>query len=102
MNRFPGKSLAIERAGREVFDEHVAATNQLAKNLLAFFALGIECNAPLVAVEHGEIKAVDVGLVAQLAAGDIAASRQFDFNHVGAEPREYLRASRPRLHMGHV
>ena len=72
VNRFPGKPLTIERAGREVLDHHVASLDQLAKHFLAFFMLGVDRDAALVAVEHGEIQAVDIGLVAQLAAGDIA------------------------------
>ncbi len=27
---------------------------------------------------------------------------QLDFDHVGAEPSQKLRAGRPRLHMGHI
>ena len=37
VNRFPGKALAIERAGREVFDHHVAAPESACETPLCLF-----------------------------------------------------------------
>src|SRR5258706_15517875 len=102
VNYFPGKTLTVERTGREILHHHVAGFDQLAKNFFAFFMFRVDRDTALVAVEHGEIQTIDVGLVAQLAARNIAAPRQLDFDPVGAEPGEYLRAGRPRLHVGHV
>ena len=102
LNRFPGKPLPVQRAGREVFHENVTTPNQFAENFFALLRFGVERDAPLVAVEHGEIEAVDIRFVAQLTARDVAAAGQFDFDHVRAEPRQQLRASRPGLHMGHI
>src|SRR6185503_6649644 len=102
VNDLPGKPLAVERAGSEVLHHHVASLDELAKSLFALFALGIERDAALIAVEHGEIEAVDIRLVAQLAARDIAPARQLDLDHIGPEPTQDLRAGRPRLHVGHI
>ena len=63
--------------------------------------LGVERDRALVAVQHGEVEAVDARQVAQLAARDVAA-RPLDLDHVGAEPGQQLGAGRPGLHMGHV
>ncbi len=102
VNHFPGKPLAVERARREVLHHHVTSLDQLAKNFFAFFMFGIDRDAAFVAVEHGEIETVDIRLITQLPAGDIAPPRQFDFDHVGAEPSQNLRAGRPGLHMRHI
>ena len=72
VNRFPGKALPIQGAGREVLDHNVAALDQLAKHFFTFFMLGVDRNTALVAVEHGEIQTVDVGLIAQLSARNVA------------------------------
>jgi len=55
----------------------------------------------LFAVQHGEVQAVGVRDVAQLAARRVAL-RVLELDDVRAHPREQLRARRPRLHMGHV
>jgi len=62
----------------------------IGENLLAFVALHVQGDAALVAVEHGEVKAVDVGDVAQLATRDIAPSRGLHLDDLGAEPGKYL------------
>src|SRR5260370_23078440 len=64
--------------------------------------LGVDGDRALVVVQHGEIEAVDIGDVAQLAARDVADARPLHFDHIGAEPGEKLRAGRPRLHMGEI
>ena len=60
------------------------------KNLLSFWGLGVDGDAALIAVEHGEIQAIDIGQVPELLAGDIASPRQFDFDD---GPRQARRAS---------
>ena len=98
----PAESLAVQRTGRKVLDQHVTLLDQLPKNLLSFWGLGVNGDAALIAVEHGEIQAVDIRQVPELLAGDIAPPRQFDFDDVRAEPGEHLGARRPHLDVGHV
>ena len=102
MNHLPRKTLTVEGAGSEILDHDVARVDQLAKNFLPLLRFGVERDAALVAVEHREIKTVDIRQITELAARDIAASRQFNLDHIGAEPCQELRAGRTRLHMGHV
>src|SRR5690606_11834356 len=61
-----------------------------------------EGDRPLVVIQQGEVEAVHVGDVAQLAAGGVADPRTLDLDDVGAEPGQQLRASRTRLHVGEV
>ena len=93
----PGESHAVERAGREVLDQHVAGLHQALQHLHALLALGVERDRALVVVEHGEIEAVGARHVLQLAARDVAGARPLDLDHVGAEPGQQLRAGRARL-----
>src|ERR1700730_13479317 len=64
LNLHPGKAHAIDRAGIEVFDHHVAFLDELPKDFLARFGLGVQRHAALVAVQHREVKAVGAGNVA--------------------------------------
>src|SRR5262245_34371661 len=68
---------------------------------LALCGFHVECDAPLVAVEHCEVEAVDIGNVTQLLARVVpAGSLQFD--DVRTQPRQDPSAGRPRLDMRHV
>ena len=98
----PAEPHAVERAGREVLDQHVAGLHQALKHLLAGLVLGVELDRALVVVEHGEIEAVGARLVDQLAARRIAGAGPFHLDHVGPEPGQQLGAGRPRLDMGEV
>ena len=98
----PGQAHAVERAGGEVLDQHVAGLDQPVEDIHALGMLGIDGDRPLAAVEHGEIEAVGIGHVAQLAARDIAGARTLDLDHVGAHIGEQLGAGRSRLHVGEV
>ena len=102
MDVLPGEPHAVERARREVLDQHVAGLHQALQHLHALLALGVERDRALVVVEHGEIEAVGARHVLQLAARDVAGARPLDLDHVGAEPREKLRAGRARLDMREV
>ena len=53
-------------------------------------------------VQHGEIKAVSVGNITQLAAGRITHSRPLDLDHVCPEPGEQLGTGWARLNVGHI
>ena len=53
-------------------------------------------------VQHREIQAVDTFDILQLTAGDVAHAGTLDFDHVGTEPRQQLRAGRAGLDMGKV
>src|SRR6266404_8933133 len=97
LDLLPGKSHAIEHAGTEIFHQHVAFLHQRGEDFLALGVLGVERDRALVVVEHGEIQAVDIRLVLQLTARDIANPGALDLDHVGAEPCQQLRASRSRL-----
>ena len=100
--RFPGKAHAVDRAGREILDHDVAILDQFGEYLGAGFRLGVQRQAALAAVQHGEIQAVGAGNVAQLAARGVAFARLFDLDHIGAEIRQNLRACRSGLDMRHV
>ena len=116
MDVLPREAHSIERAGREVLDQHVARLDQAVDDFLALRVLGVDRDGALVVVEHREVEAVtvvtgadhlrveavDFGDVAQLAASDVAFARALDLDHVGAEPREKLRASRTRLHVREI
>src|SRR5712672_895273 len=97
LNLLPGKSHAIEHAGAEILHQHVAFLHQRGEDFLALGILGVERDRALVVVEHGEIQAVDIRLVLQLTARNIANPGALDLDHVGAEPCQQLRASRSRL-----
>src|SRR6266403_136584 len=97
LNLLPRKSHAIEHAGAEILHQHVAFLHQRGEDFLALGILGVERDRALVVVEHGEIQAVDIRLVLQLTARDIANAWTLDLDHVGAEPCQQLRASRSRL-----
>ena len=102
MDALPVEAHAVEHAGAEILDQHVAMLDQRLQHLLALGVLGVQRDRALVVVEHGEIEAVDIGNVAQLAAGDVADAGALDLDHVGAEPGEKLGAGRPRLDMGEI
>src|SRR5262249_26904668 len=53
LNAFPGKAHAIERARREVFNEHVAALHQTLQNFHAPLVLAVDGDRALVVVQHG-------------------------------------------------
>jgi hypothetical protein len=98
----PGEPHAIERAGGEVLDQHVAVLDQAIEDFLALGVLGIDGDRALVAVEHGEVEAVGALDVAQLAAGDVAGAGPLDLDAVGAHVAQELRAGRARLHVGEI
>ena len=53
-------------------------------------------------VEHGEVEAVDIGDVAQLAARGIADAGALDLDHVGAEPGQQLGTGGAGLHVSEI
>ena len=98
----PGQAHAVERAGREILDQHVAMLDQALEDVLALGMLGIDRDRALVAVEHREVERVGALHVAQLAAGDVADAGPLHLDAVGAHVAEELRAGRARLHVGEV
>src|SRR5216683_2220334 len=102
LDALPGEAHAIEHAGGEILHQHVAMLDQRLEHLFALGGLGVEGDRALVVVEHGEIEAVDIGNVAQLAARDVADAGTLYLDHVGAEPGKKLGAGWPGLHMGEV
>ncbi|MEA2977631.1 MAG: formyl-CoA transferase, partial [Alphaproteobacteria bacterium] len=54
----PGKSHAVERAGREILHQYVTMLDQPLDDFLALRMFGIDGDRALVAVEHGEVEAV--------------------------------------------
>jgi len=97
----PREAEAVEHAGAEVLHDDVALVQQVDEDRLALGALHVDDDRALVAVEHREVERVGVGHVAQLPARRVAL-RRLELDHVRANPREQLRARRPRLHVGHV
>src|SRR6185503_11548852 len=51
----PGQPHAVERAGREILNQHVAILDQAIEDLAALRVLGVDRDRALVAVEHREI-----------------------------------------------
>ena len=98
----PREALTIECARPEIFDDDIAMLDQLAEDVLSFRSLRVERDAPLIAIEHREVERIDVRNVAELAAGDVTATGQFDLDDVGAEPRKDLGARRACLDVRHV
>ncbi|MNS98248.1 hypothetical protein D3C86_1505670 [compost metagenome] len=102
LDMFPVESGAGQHARTEVLDQHIALLNQVFQQCLAFRRFHIERQATLVAVQHGEVQAVSVGHVTQLAARDVTASGQFDLDHVGAHPGHQLRSRGAGLNVRQV
>ncbi len=98
----PGEPHAVERARREILDQHVALLDQAIENGFALGMFGIDGDRTLRAVEHREIEAVGAFHVAQLAARDVADAWPFNFDDIGAHVSKELGAGRPRLHMREV
>jgi hypothetical protein len=98
----PGQAHAIERAGREILDQHIAVLDQAIEDFLALGVLGVDRDRTLVAVQHREVERVLALHVAELGAGDVADARTFDLDAVGAHVGEKLRAGRSRLHVREV
>src|SRR5262249_51719463 len=97
-----GEALAVEHAGAEILDDNVAAPDQLLDHRLAFWRFQIDRDAALVRVQHREIEAVRTLDVLQLAAGDVAAARHLDLDHVRTHPRQQLRPGRAGLDMAQI
>src|SRR6266478_5469086 len=102
VNVLPGEAHPVQRARREVLDQHVRVADQLLQDRLAFGRLGIERQRSLVAVERREIERVQIGDVTQLIARDVSDAGPLDLQYIGAEPRQQLGTRRPRLHAGEV
>ena len=98
---FPREAEPLEDAGAEVLHHDVGLLQQVDEHLLALGRLHVDDDRALVAIEHREVERVGVRHVAQLPARGIALGR-LELDHVGAHPREQLRARRARLHMRHV
>ena len=92
VNALPREAHAIEHAGAEILHEHVARRDETLEHLFALGVLGVERNRAFVVVQHREIEAIDVRHVLELSARDVTGARTLDFDHVGAEPSEKLRA----------
>ena len=98
----PGEAHAIQRTRREVLHHDVAGLHQRLKHRLAMRIAPVDRDRTFVMVQHGEIQAVHLGDILQLATCDVANPWAFDLDHVGAKPGEKLSACRARLHVGEV
>ena len=92
----------IQRTGSEILQQHVGPGNNLLEKFLALFGFQIQRQASFVGIEDQEKQAVAVGFVAHVGAGDVAAFRLLQLDHVGAKEAEDLGAGRAGLIMGHV
>ena len=98
----PGETHAVQCPGRKVLHHHIAFFDEPGENFLALVVLGVQRDAALVVVQHREVKTVHIGDVAQLSAGRVSNARALDFDDVGSEPRQQLRARGSRLDVGHI
>src|SRR5207248_4016840 len=98
----PGETLSVEHAGAKIFEHDVAAPHQILDDLLPLGRLQVHRDAALVRIQHREIEAVGAFHVLQLAAGNVAATRHLDLDHVGTHPRHQLGAGRARLDMTQI
>jgi hypothetical protein len=98
----PGEAHPVQRPGAEILDHHVGILDQLLQHFLAGLGLGVQRQRALVRVEHREVERVRILDVAQLRAGHVARARPLDLDHVGAEPRQQLRAGGAGLNVGEI
>src|SRR6202035_922170 len=90
-------------AGAEVLGDDVAVLDQPPRDLLALLGLEVEDKALLATVEQQEEEAIEVGVVhVPQPPRPVAMRRPLDLDHLGAEPRQHLRARRPRLVVGEI
>ena len=66
----------------------IAMLDQFGKDRFALIRLGVEGNAALIAVQHREVEAVDVGNILQLSPRRVTDARPFDLQHVRPEPSQ--------------
>src|SRR5438046_2075426 len=69
---------------------------------VALRMLQVERHALLVRVEQDEVAAVDARLLGPAVTSGLTSARLLDLDDLGAEPREHLRARRPRLELGQI
>jgi hypothetical protein len=98
----PGEAHAIERARREVFDQHVARLHQPLEDFLALGMLGVDRDRSLVAVQHREVERIGALHVAQLRARDVADAGTFHLDAVRAHVGQQLRARGAGLDVGEI
>jgi len=96
------EAVLLQHARRLVLDEDVGLLHHVVEHRLALLRFQVQRDGALVGVEQQEVAAVDAGLLGASVASGIALPRLFHLDHVGAEPREHLRARRPRLELRHV
>src|SRR5690606_7015734 len=97
----PAETETVEHARAEVFHQHVGLLEQFDEGGLALFALHVHGDRTLVAVQHREVEAVDIGDVAQLGTGDVAGGG-LELDNVGAHPCQHLGCGGASLNVGHV
>ena len=92
---------ARERAGLEVFDQHVGVFEQLPQDVAAFFTRQIDRDALLVAVDAGEVPR-GVTVERRPPAACFIAAGGFQFDDLGAVIGQCLRAVRAAEHAAEV
>ncbi len=93
---------ALDGPGREILHENVGLARQLLDDLEPARGFQIEGNRALVGVVVQEIGIVPVRLRGARPAPGVAAVRILDLHHIGAEPRQDLRAGRAGLELRKV
>ena len=102
VERVIAEAVPLHHAGRLVLDEDVRLLHHVEEHRLALLRFQVQRDGALVGVEQQEVAAVDTGLLGATVAAGIALPRLFDLDHVGAQPRQHLRARRARLELRHV
>jgi len=102
LDTLPAEAHPVERAGREILDQHIALPDQRFQHFLAGRPLGVERHRALVMVEHGEIEAVHARDVAQLATCRIALAGALDLDDIRPEPGQQLGTGGSGLDMGEI
>src|SRR4030095_4851249 len=94
--RFVSESKASERADAIVFQHDVAFFDQAEKQFLAFRALEIDDDPPLVSMQAHEVGGFAARQRDAPAARNVACARRLELDHLRAEIGKHRRAEWPR------
>jgi hypothetical protein len=89
VNLLPSKPESIEHTRAKIFHNDIANFKQINKNLLTLGRLHVDRDRTLIAIEHGEVKAIRARHIAKLPSGCVTLWG-FEFNNICSHPGEQL------------